>query len=126
MSIPERKHVLVVDDEPGIVELVANILKAAGYGAYCVDSAEAALELLPSIAPKICMIISDVTMGGMSGTELALQVRKQHPELPVLLISGYPEKSLDLHPLLPGVKFKQKPIRADEIRQIVENSSWVA
>jgi len=114
------KRVLVVDDEPAVREMLAMIVSEAGYIADSAESGEEAIRVLESIAPDTCLVISDVVMGGMDGFDFAQRVRARHPELPILLISGYFEESRDLASLPDGVQFRRKPLRVHDITELVE------
>lgn len=116
------KRVLVVDDEPAIRELLALVVSEAGYIPHSVESGEEAIEVLDTIAPDTCLVISDVLMGGMDGFDLAQRVRAKHPKLPILLISGYVEEGHDLASLPDGVEFRRKPIRVRDITAVLEAS----
>lgn len=80
-----RARVLVVDDEPDIREILCDLL---GFDYHCaaVSSAEEALELMS--VEKIDLVVSDITMGGMSGLEMIPHVLKLSPQTVVLMISG--------------------------------------
>jgi len=80
--------VLLVDDEPLIRMSTADMLEDLGYSVVEAGSAESALELL-SAGPVPDLLITDHLMPGMTGTELAMQVRQRYPQTPILLISGY-------------------------------------
>ena len=80
-----RARVLVVDDEPDIRDLLCDLL-TFDYDCVSVTSAEEALELLSG--QKIDLVISDITMGGMSGLEMIPHVLSRWPETVVLMISG--------------------------------------
>lgn len=77
--------VAVVDDDPRLIESVADLFESAGYAAYGYPSAEA---LLASGISGHDALIADIGMPGMSGFELRDLVRKLRPELPVFLITG--------------------------------------
>ena len=80
-----RARVLVVDDEPDIRDILCDLL---GFDYHCasVSSAEEALELLS--VEKTDLVVSDITMGGMSGLEMIPHVRRLSPETVVVMISG--------------------------------------
>jgi CheY-like chemotaxis protein len=81
--------VLLVDDEAPLRRIAERILEAAGYQVTAVGSGEEALaHLFGRGAPDL--LVTDVVMPKMSGRELAQQVRREHPELQVLYVSGYP------------------------------------
>jgi signal transduction histidine kinase/CheY-like chemotaxis protein len=80
--------VLVVEDDDGVAELVCEMLGTLGYRALRVSTAAAALTALER--EKADLVFSDVIMpGGMNGVELANEIRRRRPELPILLTTGY-------------------------------------
>jgi putative two-component system response regulator len=80
-----RARVLIVDDEPDIREILCDLL-SSDYQCASVSSAEEALELLST--EKFDLVISDITMSGMSGLEMIPHVVSISPESVVLMISG--------------------------------------
>ena len=78
--------ILVVDDNRFILELVVAILKRQHYRVLSASSGDAALEVAAN--HSIDMLLSDVQMPIMTGPELARRLRRQRPELPILLMSG--------------------------------------
>lgn len=84
-----KKHrpvVLVVDDESAIADTLSEILTLSGYAAMPVYDAEEALETALLMPPEL--IITDVMLPGMSGIELAIQMRRIYPDCQILLFSG--------------------------------------
>jgi CheY-like chemotaxis protein len=79
-------RVFVVDDEHVIASTLAAILKMHGYSATFFTSPVEALAAARSTAPDL--LISDVAMPGISGIDLAIQMRAQYPTCKVLLFSG--------------------------------------
>jgi two-component system OmpR family response regulator len=77
--------VMIVDDDPDIRNLVQAALEAEGFDAVPVSDGETALKRFESVAPDI--IVLDVLMPGMSGTELCREIR-QESEVPILFLSG--------------------------------------
>jgi CheY-like chemotaxis protein len=88
-SLNERKTILVVDDDTAIRKLAGLFLNESGYAVLIASSGPEAIELFTEHEGSIDLLLSDVVMPGMSGLELADQIRKQRPGLPVLLMSGY-------------------------------------
>lgn len=81
--------VLVVEDEPSVMELAVECLQELGYHTLTAFNAVLALERLKG-AERIDALFSDVVMlGGMNGVQLAVQARRLRPGLKVLLTSGY-------------------------------------
>lgn len=81
-----RPVVLVVDDESVIADTIAEILKRSGYAAITAYDGEEALESALLMPPEL--LLTDVMLPGMSGIELAMQVRRIFPECKILLFSG--------------------------------------
>jgi CheY-like chemotaxis protein len=81
--------ILCVDDEQNPLTLRKLVLQRAGYEVLTATSAKEALELVAS--RKVDLVLSDHLMPGMQGTELAEQIKAEHPKLPVILISGVNE-----------------------------------
>lgn len=86
-------HVFVVDDEPVIASTLTAILKMHGFSATCFTSPLDVLNAAAAKAPDL--LISDVDMPGLSGIDLAIQMKAQHPACKILLFSGRPS-TLDL------------------------------
>jgi len=78
---------LLVDDEPMVREVAAQILRQQGYTVLEAASAVEALQLARESAP-IHLLITDLSMPGVDGLELARQFRTMHPETPMLMVSG--------------------------------------
>ncbi len=84
-SIPT---ILVVDDEPGILNLVKLILEPAGYAVLIACSAEQALALFANRNHSIDLLLTDINMPRISGLELACRVSQVAPRLPVIFMTG--------------------------------------
>lgn len=83
---PSKRRVIVADDEKTIATTLAIILNQAGFEARAVFSGEQVVELLDSFQPE--MLITDVIMLGMTGIEVAVEVRSRLPNCKILLFSG--------------------------------------
>jgi len=84
-----QETVLVVDDEPALVDAATHLLRRLGYRTLTAHGARQALEVLDG-NPAIDLLFSDVIMpGGMDGYHLAIEATKRHPRLKVLLTSGF-------------------------------------
>ena len=106
----ESERVLVVDDQPEVLEMLAEIFRSLGFEVVSAGDGRAALDMLNRI-DRIDWLFSDVVMPGMSGAELARQAKTTHPALKVVLVSGYaaPAGSLD------GFDFLAKPFGVAEV-----------
>ncbi len=90
-----NERILVVDDEPELLELALDFLQSQGYRVLTAGNGRQALELLEN-NPDISLLFSDVIMpGGISGFDLAQRAKAIHPDLKVLLTSGHTKKAGD-------------------------------
>jgi PAS domain S-box-containing protein len=106
--------VLVVDDEPTVRMLVADVLEELGYLVIEAADSMAGLELLRSAA-RVDLLISDVGLpGGMNGRQMAEAARQTRPDLKVLFITGYAENAvIGSGHLDPGMHVLTKPFAID-------------
>jgi CheY-like chemotaxis protein len=119
-----EETILLVEDEPSLRELVKVILKARGYQVIEAGSGPEALQVYEKHQGKINLLLTDMVMpGGLSGTDVAVQLQSLTPELKVLFTSGY---SLDLvrgdFSLKPGLNFIPKPYTATALTKAVRES----
>nr|WP_320012172.1 PAS domain S-box protein [uncultured Desulfobulbus sp.] len=82
-------HILLVDDEHILVEMVQEMLKRLGYRVSCCTSPTQALELFHNNPEDFAAVITDQTMPEMTGSAMAQQMLKLRPQLPVILCTGY-------------------------------------
>jgi CheY-like chemotaxis protein len=78
--------ILVVDDEPGIRELLALMLEGAGHTVVAAEDGMQAPKILES--QKIDVVITDLLMPERDGLEFITEVRKKHPEVKIIAMSG--------------------------------------
>ena len=91
-----RGHLLLVEDDREVSALTRELLVGLGFSVTHVSSADAALGALAN-ARNIDVVLSDVMMpGGVSGLQLARESRRRHPNLPVILTTGYVEALADM------------------------------
>jgi len=112
------KRVLVVDDDIEVAHLASELLEGCGYAVKLVHRAMAALDLLNTGEP-IDLVFSDIIMPGMNGLQLAEEVRRRFPKLPILLATGYNEVAPDA--AVEGLPIIPKPFSANALcRQVGE------
>jgi DNA-binding response OmpR family regulator len=88
--------VLVVEDEPAIRNLVVTSLAHQGYRVLHAASGEDALRMSAAETGRIDLLLTDASMPGISGIELANQLVAQRPELAVIVMSGYTAQALSV------------------------------
>ena len=117
-------RVLFVDDEALIREMVAHVLRQEGCEVETASSGEEALQRIRERgASYYRLLITDLTMPGLSGIELAQQVYQIDPGLPVILCSGYGTEIAEQVANVPNVVFYlQKPYRRRQLLEAVEQA----
>jgi signal transduction histidine kinase len=115
-----QERLLVVEDEPGVLEVAAEALRLQGYTVLTAQSPAEALQLAQSYPEPLHLLITDVVMPIMSGRELAEYLIRLHPQLRVLYVSGYTENTIVHHGVLQeGVHFLPKPYTPAQLIQKV-------
>jgi two-component system cell cycle sensor histidine kinase/response regulator CckA len=84
----EGKTILLADDTPDLVEMLHQLLEAAGYRVLCAASGELALEILRSHLAPIDILLTDMIMPEVSGEELMAAARQLRPAIRVVIMSG--------------------------------------
>jgi len=84
-------RILLVDDDSAVRAVTAEALRELGYDVTEAGSGGAALDLLERVT--VDLMIVDLAMPGMSGTELARRVRTQRPDMPMLFVTGFADRS---------------------------------
>lgn len=115
------KKILFVDDEEIFLELISDILADSEYTLYTASDAEDALKIIAS--KHIDILITDITMPGLSGVELAEQAYRHSPDIKIVFMSGLstlPEESLSRAQDLPSFKFLHKPFSISAMISLLE------
>ena len=102
--------VLLVEDDPGVRNLVATTLTKCGYHVLQAEDGAAAAEVARSHEGLIHLLLTDVVMPGISGRSTAESLLRLRPEVKVLYMSGYTDDAITRHGILePGIHLIQKP-----------------
>jgi CheY-like chemotaxis protein len=113
-----RPTILLVEDEAVVRKLVRKLLTMIGYEVIEAASGREALDRWPEIRDRVTLVVSDVVMPeGVSGWDLTRELHHRHPNLGILLTSGYNELPAD-HGLggIPQIEFLQKPCGVVELK----------
>jgi two-component system NtrC family sensor kinase len=110
--------VLVVEDNVEIGKFAADALAGLGYGTTLVGNATHALEELTSDADRFDVVFSDVVMPGMTGIELAQEIRRRYHDLPVVLTSGYSHVLSQNGSY--GFELLQKPYSIEQLARVLQ------
>jgi len=121
------KHlrVLVVDDDPTIVELLSSFLDTKGYSVRTCANGQQGLEAIEE--EEVDLVISDIEMAGVNGYELLRQTRRNYPKIGIVLMTGYEET----HPLSAALRagadgYISKPFSLRKFSLIFEQAYWNA
>jgi two-component system, NtrC family, response regulator AtoC len=116
--LPERKQVLIVDDEPNLRKILSAQLSRDGYDVMTANDGEEGLAALKD--HHIDLVITDLKMPKVDGMTLLKKALEEDPELPVVLITAHGTIDTAVEALKSGAfDFVTKPFDKDEVRQIV-------
>lgn len=111
-----NETILVVDDNPSILQLVGAILMPLGYTVIDAQSGEDALFLMEKHARSVDLLLTDVVMPEMKGSELAQLFSEKYPETKILFMSGYLSPAISQEEITGRMKgFLQKPLQPNEL-----------
>jgi CheY-like chemotaxis protein len=115
--------VLVVEDQPDLLQLAKRILVAAGYELLTAWSGAEALAICATYVGPIHVSVTDVVMPEMTGPELAEHLRHVRPETKIVFMSGYTNEAFDgMDRQGRLVAFLAKPFTSEALRQIVRET----
>jgi CheY-like chemotaxis protein len=110
------ERILLVDDEPQIVDMEEQLLERLGYRVTALSSSLEALNTFAHQPDQFDLVITDMTMPQLSGDRLARRLWEIRPDLPVILCTGYNEMISEDKAIAMGIrKFLLKPIDKDEL-----------
>jgi signal transduction histidine kinase len=116
----DRETVLVVEDEPGVRNLVTRTLKRHGYRVLDAGTAAEGLALIATRGPEIALVLTDVVMAVMSGPQMVARIREARPDIKVLYMSGHAGHALNHDGSLETTEaFLEKPFYAHDLLKAV-------
>jgi PAS domain S-box-containing protein len=118
--------VLLVEDEENVRNLILRILEDCGYRVLESSDPQEAMEIARKHQGAIPLLITDVVMPGMSGSELAEGMKSVRPDIQVLYISGYTDEAIAQRVVIkPGIAFLQKPFTRNaltrKVREVLDS-----
>jgi DNA-binding NtrC family response regulator len=116
-----KKRILVVDDEPRISSSLEMILLERGYDATKASSGKEAIDFISR--EEFDLVVADLILPGMTGLELLRNVKKYHPDLPVLIVTTFATINTAVLAMKEGAEdFVTKPILEAEIRLKIDRA----
>ena len=112
-----QKTILVVDDDPETLELVSGLLRGQ-YNILTANGGIQALQRSKDCKEEIDLLLTDFSMAGMTGIELATQITLERPAIQVLLMSGFTGGMLVLNE---GWHFLPKPFISSQLKTLIVN-----
>ena len=114
----QKRQILVVDDEPSVRGAIKMLLKHDGHEIRLADSGEAALVMFER--DKFDLVITDYSMQGMKGAQLAVLIKQRRPEQPIIMITAFADEFKTSGKPPEGVDFIiSKPFSQKELREAI-------
>ena len=112
---------MIVDDNYDMLELLQRNLKAQNFHTYKASSVMEAIDILKVVA--IDLLITDLQMPGLNGIELIKFAEEHFPEIPKLVITGFPSVDTAVNAVKSGaLDYLVKPFTSEELKKAVQNS----
>jgi PAS domain S-box-containing protein len=122
-----RETILLVEDEPGVRQLVKRVLAGRGYKVLEARDVSDAADISTRFAGRIQLLLSDIVMPGLSGPDLAQRIVAQRPDIRVLYMSGFANRLKTEHgSLSAGVTILHKPFTPESLVRAVRDCLDVA
>ena len=114
------RRVLLVDDDPSVLQGTERLLVKLGHRVVCAKGGEEALKVL-SNDTAFDLVLLDLSMPGMTGRELLVHLRESYRDLKVIVCSGYSDDAIEmLDSSLPPDAFLAKPFRMDQLSEVIQ------
>ncbi|WP_437807987.1 response regulator [Sorangium sp. So ce1078] len=114
-----RQRVLVIDDEPAIRETLDTFLSWEGYEVATAESGEAAVKQAEE--EQFDLAITDLRMPGMAGDETVAALKRLHPSLPVIVVTGYASDEAARRCSKEGaIRIVRKPVQLEDLLSLVK------
>lgn len=116
------RRILFVDDEPKVLEGLQRMLRSMRHK-WEIEFAPGGAAALEALAQKpFDVVVSDMRMPGMNGAQLLTEVRKQHPQVMRIILSGYSDQEMIMKSVGPAHQYLSKPCDATHLKVTVERA----
>jgi CheY-like chemotaxis protein len=120
---PPAGVILVVDDDPAVLEVAARVLERAGYAVLEARNALEAIAMTRAHQGRLDLVLTDVVMPGMSGRELGELLKRERPDTRLLYMSAYTEDEVIVRGVdVTGMNFVYKPLTLDGLCDAVRRA----
>jgi len=114
------ERILFVDDEELLVEVGVEMLKDLGYDAVGVTRSDEALEMFMEQPDGFDLVITDMTMPGMTGDQMAIKMMQHRPEIPIVICTGFSKRMSAVQAASTGIRaFLMKPVTVEELSRTI-------
>lgn len=113
------RTVLLVDDDVSVRNFICTYLESRGVFTIVAASGQEAMQVLECHRDTIRLVLTDLNMPGLSGVDVARQVRRSYPETPVVFMTGYWDRSLDE---FGDVRVLPKPLDLGELLAVLSDA----
>jgi two-component system, cell cycle sensor histidine kinase and response regulator CckA len=125
-NVRGTETVLLVEDEAQVRQVLAGVLRQAGYAVFDTDNPGDALLVSEQVAGRIHLLVTDVVMPRMTGRQMAERLARSRPDMKVLYMSGYTDNAIVHHGMLDRwICFIEKPITPDtllaKVREVLDS-----
>ncbi|OTA19387.1 sigma 54-dependent response regulator [Xenorhabdus beddingii] len=121
MTVRHPAHLLLVDDDPGLLKLLGMRLTSEGFRVTTAESGHEALRIL--VKEKVDLVISDLRMDEMDGMALFAEIQKQHPGMPVIILTAHGSIPDAVAATQQGVfSFLTKPVDRDALYKAIDDA----
>jgi DNA-binding NtrC family response regulator len=112
-AMMKPRRLLIVDDDQQVRRYLTLVLRDAGYRTVSCAHFEHARRLLTTSPPDL--LLADVRLGAYNGLQLAIEARKLHPSIPIIVMTGFDDSALREEAAHSGATFLVKPVPNQEL-----------
>ena len=120
-SSNDKRHIVIVEDDESLANFLSDLFSSHGYKVTVYTDSRIAIKQLPSMLESIDLILTDHSMPGITGTQLAKEILSLKPDIPIILCTGFSFQIDEKTAYAIGIRrFLKKPISSSELLREVE------
>jgi CheY-like chemotaxis protein len=121
MTTVEESRILVIEDEPKVLEVIVDLLQHAGYSTQATTDSREAVRLLETTAFDV--VVSDIMMPYLNGLQVLELAKRQSPDAQVVLVTAYSTREIAAEALNKGASgFVEKPFQTEQLLRAVREA----